>query len=90
MFGYPDTYGLKSNGHCGHCNCGPHGHAVSEWGTFCLTCCRWAIYTGPPQLWGDGMGRDYSAISADLGSTWFMTARVTGESNDDQAERRPA
>lgn len=55
MFGYPETYGYNDNGHCGHCNSNPGCHAPNDWGVFCLACCRWVVYTGPKQLWGDGM-----------------------------------
>lgn len=56
MFGLPDTYGLTGAGYCGHCGANPGCHAVSHYGVFCLACCRWLVYTGPAQAWGDGMG----------------------------------
>lgn len=57
----PDTYRLTPEGRCGHCGNGRwqtlSGSAV---GVFCCACCRWAVYVGPPRVWGDGMGRDHT------------------------------
>lgn len=54
-YGYPETYGVQGNGHCGHCNGRPEFSGDTAYGRFCFECFRWSTYTGPPQWWGDGM-----------------------------------
>lgn len=54
-YGYPEVYGIKDNGHCGHCNGRPEHSVESSYGIFCIACFRWRTYCGPKQEWGDGM-----------------------------------
>jgi hypothetical protein len=54
-YGYPETYGVRPDGHCGHCNGLPEHSATDSYGSFCIACFRWRTYTGPKQWFGDGM-----------------------------------
>lgn len=54
-YGYPEVYGNTLTGHCGHCGGRPEHCVRSAYGDFCMACCKWRTYTGPKQVWGDGM-----------------------------------
>jgi hypothetical protein len=56
MFGRPDTYGIRPDGHCSWCGGLREHQSYNAWGVFCLACCNWLAYWGPAQAWGDGMG----------------------------------